>query len=187
MPLAGRFCFVWILLLCTVLATVLNARGEGSQDFILLKPNDCVPLDKKVVLQLPNKWRKYAGFVKICGLKRKKADTANVSLISIWVNDYYATLPPNAPSEECPLPLIVDKTYRQIGQLPELYPTDPPRELDVRYGKWNSGMPMEIRIHVYNPAVTGNYDYAPLIWNKSQRLYQMKKSGKEKIYGDRPR
>jgi hypothetical protein len=64
---------------------------------------------------------------------------------------------------------------------------DQPRELDVYFGKWQSGMLTEIRVDVYNPAVTGDYYYAPLIWNKNSGVYEMKSGEKEKTYGHRPR
>ena len=165
------------------LSFVSNVHSKGYRNFLLLNPDDCAPLGKNVVMQLPAEWHKYAKFVKICELKEKKARVAKVSIVSIWADDYYDARPPGAMWENFPLPLIVDHDYRQLGQLPELYPTHQESELNLYYGKWQSGMPTEIRIDVRNPAVGGDYYYAPLIWNKTTGRYEMK--SKEITHGVR--
>lgn len=168
------------------LAFVSSAHSEGYRNFLLLNPDDCVPLDKKVVMQLPAEWHKYAGFVKICGLKRKEDREASVSIISVWAHDYYDSLPEGALWKDFPLPLIIDKAFLRIGELPELYPTGDIITVNLYYGKWRGHIPTEIMVDVINPAVEGNYFYAPLVWNKQNRVYQMKK-GKGITYGSRPR
>ena len=167
---------------------VLDVNSEGYRDFLLLNPDSCAPLDEKVVAQLPVEWHTYAGFVKVCGLKRKEDREAEVSIISMWARDYYDSLPKGTLWRGFPLPLIVDKEFRRLGQLPELYPYGDIVRVKVYYGKWHSGIPTELRVDVINPAVEGNYFYAPLIFNKQDRIYQMKKTnGKEMTYGNRPR
>src|SRR5512135_3703092 len=154
MMLKARRCYtICLFLVAAAFLFPLNVHGEGYKGFLLLNPDECVPLDKKVVLQLPAEWHKYGDFVKICGLTEKKGQPAKVSIISVWAEEYYDTLPSDAMWEKFPLPLIVDERFRKIGKLPELYPMDQPRELDVYYGKWQSGVPAEIRVDVYNPAV----------------------------------
>jgi hypothetical protein len=183
-----RSCSIWLLILVSILFAIgSTAYGKGYKGFQLLNPDHCVALDKKIVLQLPAEWHKYGDFVKICGLKQEKSQTAKISIISIWVQDYFGTLASNAAWEKFPLPLIVDEGYRQAGHLPELYPMDQPRELDVYVGKWQSGVPTEIRVDVYNPAVTGDYYYAPLVWSKKNEAYEMRSGKKERTYGHRPK
>jgi hypothetical protein len=54
------------------------------------------------------------------------------------------------------------------------------------YGKGEvGGTPKEIRIDVENPSATGDYYYAPLIWNTKVKMYLMKDT--EEISGRRPR
>lgn len=169
-----------IFFLFFAVAFASNVSAAGNKDFLLLKPDDCVSLEKGAVLQLPDSWHEYEGFIKICSLKTRNARVAKVSVIAIWVKDYYDSLPPGAPWEEFPLPLIVDRHFRPVGKLPELYPVHPPRELEVSYGKFQSGAPTEIRIHVHNPATSGDYDYAPLIWNRKHHVFERKKGVRER-------
>ena len=158
-----------------------NAYGKGYKGFLLLNPDECVPADKKVLLQLPAEWHKYGDFVKICGLTQKKGQPAKVSILSVWADDFYEAQSPDPVWEDFPLPLIVNNSFHQVGQLPEIYPSNPPHWLNVHYGKWQSGIPTEIRVDVENPAVTGDYYYAPLLWNKDKEKYQMK--SEERTYG----
>jgi hypothetical protein len=69
--------------------------------------------------------------------------------------------------------------------LPRIYPMDHVVESFVYYGKWKSGFPHEIRVDVFNPTITGNYYFMPLIWNAEVGNYKMKSD--EPIYGKRPK
>ncbi|HME42795.1 MAG TPA: hypothetical protein VKF36_06895 [Syntrophorhabdales bacterium] len=182
---AHRCYAICLFLMVAAFLLTSNVHCEGYKGFLKLNPDECVPLDKKIVLQLSAEWHKYADFVKICALTQKKGQPAKGSIISVWVEEYYGTLPSDAMWEKFPLPLIVDDHFQKIGQLPELYPMDQPRELDVYYGKWQLGMPTEIMVDVHNPAVSGDYYYDSLIWNKDRGTYEMKSEGER--YGRRKR
>jgi hypothetical protein len=171
-----------ISLLCIFIA---NSDAKDYRGFIQLKEKNCVALDKEIIKNLPSEWHKYDGFIKICGLKHKSASKEKVSIISIGAHDYLDAQPPDAKWRKFPHPIIVDSEYRQIGQLPEIYPMDWVTHLIVYYGKWRSGMPGEIRIDVSNPAVSGDYYYAPLQWDNKDGKYKMKSL--EPITGSRPR
>jgi hypothetical protein len=182
-----RCCVVPLFVLFLFFAVVSNVYSADQRDFLLLNPDDCAPLDKKVVMQLPAEWHKYADFVKICGLKRKGDREASVSIISVWAHDYYDSLPAGSLWKDFPFPLIINKDFRRLGELPELYPTGDIATINLYCGKWQGYMPTEIRVDVINPAVEGNYFYAPLVWNKQNSTYRMKKTnGKEITYGSRP-
>jgi hypothetical protein len=163
-----------LLFLCLSTVLVPSSHGKGYKGFKLLNPDECTQLDKKVVSQLPVEWHKYADFIKACKLKDKNTAEAKVSIITIWAHDYLSAKGPGAEWENFPLPIIVDINLNQIGQLPELYPMDWVTHLDVYYGKWKSGIPSVIMIDVENPAVTGDYYYAPLNWSKKDGQYKMK-------------
>jgi hypothetical protein len=185
--LKSRQCFIALALFhISILSLISSSHAMEYKGFKLLNPDECVPLDNKLAFQLPAEWHKYADFIKICKLKEKEPTDAKVSIISIWVLEYFNTrFPPPARHiwENFPLPLIVDREFKQIGQLPEQYPDDPPRELDIYFGKQQMGIATEIRIDVYNPAVSCDYYYAPLKWSKKDGRYEMK--NKEPIDGKR--
>jgi hypothetical protein len=176
---------ICLFLVAAVFLLTPCVHGKGYKGFLLLNPDECVPLDEKVVLQLPVEWHKYSDFIKICGLTQKKGQPAKVSIISVWADDCHEAQPAGAEWEEFPRPIVVDTSYRQLGQLPELYPTHQESELSVYYGKWRSGTPEEIRVDVHNPAVDGDYYYAPLVWNGKQGRYEIKKGGDQRTYGRR--
>ena len=149
------------------------------QGFKLLREADCKPMERASLVSLPPEWQKYAGFVKACNLKETATSVTNVSVVSIWVNDYYETNFPKGPHkwEHFPLPLIIDSNLQKIGQLPEIYPLDDITSPDIYYGKWQNGIPKEIKVDVRNPAEGGNYYYKPLIWNERLRFYQIEDMG----------
>ena len=148
-------CIIVFLIFFLALAFVLDVHSEGYRDFLLLNPSDCIPLEQKVVMQLPTEWHKYAGFVKICGLKRKKDQEASVSIISVWARDYYDSSPAGTLWKGFPLPLIIDDGFHHLGQLPELYPYGDIISVKVYYGKWHSGIPTELRVERDQPSGRG--------------------------------
>ncbi|HEX9023778.1 MAG TPA: hypothetical protein VF799_08070, partial [Geobacteraceae bacterium] len=83
-----------------------------------------------------------------------------MSIISIWAYDYLGAWTKVTKWEAFPHTIIVDGQFNLLGTFPGLYPMDLRTELDVYYGKWQSGMPAEIRIDVRDPTVTGDYYYA---------------------------
>jgi hypothetical protein len=139
--------------------------GGASQGLEKLNPANCLKLDEKSRTRLPESWRKYAAFTKYCPIK-PQSDKANVSIITVWVKDYYDSRSSDAGWETFPKPLIVDRDMNKIGELPELYPVDEPREIDILVGKWQSGIPTEIKVDVFNPAVSGDYFYPPIRFNQ---------------------
>jgi len=177
--------FILILFSALSFACTTSVHGDVYPGFLLLNSSKCSPLDKDSVLKLPNEWHKYGDFVKICGLRARKAKTAKIFIVSIWVLDYYKDKSPEALWEKFPLPIIVNSDFKQIGQLPRIYPMDHVVESFVYYGKWKSGFPHEIRVDLFNPTITGNYYFMPLIWNTEVGNYKMKSD--EPIYGKRPK
>ena len=169
---SGRCYVACVLFLLSTLTISPMVQAEGYKGFRALKQEECSRLEEKQVTQLPETWHKYGNFIKICELKQRKDQIAKVSIISIWADAYLDAQPANATWEQFPLPLVVDRNFRLIGQLPELYPTHQAHELKIYYGKWQGGLPTEIKLHVYNPAAYGDFDYPPLIWNKTTRLYE---------------
>jgi hypothetical protein len=177
------FMLVTFILLPTIFTKAAVARDyEGLQR---LNPASCHGLDGESHAKLPGSWRTYAAFTRSCPLREGADKTAKAFIISVWVEEYYASKPADAPWETFPKPMIVDQQGNKIGELPELYPVDEPRELDVYYGKWKLGWPTELLIDVYNPAVSGDYYYPHIVYNHDTGKYSMKNS--EVTYGRRRR
>jgi len=159
--------------------------GNGYGRFTKLDPKKCIKADATVMSQLPSDWQKYKRFVKICPLTKNKINS-DVSIISIWVNEYFdAKYPPLATHqwEQFPAPVIMDKMLHKIGSLPELFPDDDITSSIVYYGKWHGGIPTEIRVDVENPAEGGDYYYSPIVYNSNNGVYEPK--NKEIIHGKR--
>jgi hypothetical protein len=162
-----------IVVLILLISDFSVANSQEKQTLVLLKPESCTALSEDMIIKLPGTWDKYKKFVKICNLSSSKQEHAD--LISVWGEDYYEwRYPPKTiyKEEDFPLPLIIDGNFKILGELPEHYPYDPPREMDVYYYK-SVGIPKELHIKIYNPAVSGDYSYPPIRWNESNKRYQM--------------
>ncbi len=173
----------FILSLFIVTAAAHAANYKGFRELI---PDECISLNKKTTLaHLPAEWRPYADFVKICNLKQKNAPLAQVSIITVWVEDYYEITGKATPWKDFPRSLIVDANKKKLGELPELYPRDDTKQTTLHYGDWRqSGMPTEIKVDVDVYAVNSDYYYEPFLWNQQSKRYEM--HGLKKQPGKRP-
>jgi hypothetical protein len=145
-----------------------TAKKPG--DWRKLDAGACSPLSAEDKARLPAAWQPYLAFTRRCEMAAPAA-SAQVALISIFTLEYYEGKPDDAPWEKFPTPLLVDREFRCLGGLSQLFPWDQPAMLEIRHGRWKGGVPQEIRIHVDNPAVSGPYDLPTLQWNASQRRY----------------
>jgi hypothetical protein len=173
---SSLFTFVFVFLLFS------NTYAAKYPGFKEINDKECVILDNADIQKLPSSWHKYNGYIKKCSLKQNKSSRITVWLVSVWANDYLDDKKCNM-WEDFPHAIFIDDQFNQIGTFPEGYPMgSSPTEPFVYYGKWKKGIPTEIRIDVYNQAVSGDYYYAPLIWNEKIKKYEMKdveeKSGK---------
>ncbi len=162
-----------ILLAVTVLCS--TACATKYPGFIEMMDNNCIVLDEVDLQKLSAEWRKYKDFVKKCGFVKRGGSKASVYLISVWAIDCLEAKRSDT-WENFPRTIIVDEQFKQIGAFPEeeLYPYYHPCSLYIYYGKWQGDIPGEILIDVSNPAVSGDYYYAPLIWDKKTGKYEMK-------------
>lgn len=115
------FLYVIIFLMYCALLIPSNSLAADYQGFRELKGNDCVLLSEEDVQRLPSAWCKYKSFIKICPLKNKVTSKANVSIISVWTDDYL-NAQANKMWEDFPLAIIVDNHFKELGAIPELYP-----------------------------------------------------------------
>ncbi|UXH80612.1 hypothetical protein [Roseateles amylovorans] len=145
--------------------------GTKASAWRTLTPTSCKPLSAEEGKHMPDAWGPYLGAARRCDLT-PAGGPAQVSLISVFVEDFYRGKPDNAPWENFPKPMLVDRDFRCLGGLRELYPYDQPRELQLRHGLWKAGVPQEIRVQVSNPAVGGDYALPVLRWDAQQHLYQ---------------
>ncbi|MFY9149549.1 MAG: hypothetical protein WAP08_08525 [Smithellaceae bacterium] len=171
----------WLSLFVAVLAVFIfidlsNAMADSDPfypGFIKLQETNCIVMDDFEIRKLPQDWYKYKGFVKKCPLKKDATSQSDYAIVSIWAYDYLQARG-SMVWEDFPLPLIVDAQFNPVGVFPEIYPMDSPTHLIVYYGKWQGDIPGEILIDVSNPAVSGDYYYEPLIWDKKTGKYEMK-------------
>lgn len=161
---AHRYLLLLLVAVCTFFPTFrVNAKEHRGQE--LLKPETCETISPHQMGKLPPGWRKYLGYIKACSILKSRAQ--EITLISIWIQDYFNSRYPKdvAPSmENFPLPIIVDQVFKVLGTLPEYYPDDPPRELDLYY-LLKQGSPPDLYVKVHNPGAGGDYSYPPMRWN----------------------
>ncbi|QXE90194.1 hypothetical protein [Geomonas subterranea] len=174
---------VLLILLVFHLSWLTSRSFAGYPDFVELNSTVCVPIDQQHAEKLPSPWRKYLAFTKICPLSKTPTSKARVFIVSVWTEDYLNTKQSNM-WEEFPSSIIVDGDMNILGALPVIFPIDPPTEPAIYFGRWKATIPTEIRVDVYDPTVSGDRYYPPLIWNNKQKRFRM--LDKEPKSGHRP-
>jgi len=161
------------LLVVVVIATFFSAgHAHGKERAkVLLKPETCREISESESAKLPSVWRPYIGFIKACQIFASGA--LEVDIISIWLLDYFQSKYPEGAApvmESFPMPVIVNQDLKVLGTLPEYYPDDPPRELEIYYSD-KTTIPPDLYIKVYNPGAGGDYSYPPMTWNVRKGSY----------------
>ena len=159
-----------LLRMISAAAMAICAGSAQAAGWVTLDASTCKPVDDSQAL--PEAWSKYRSSTRICGLTHQQNQIAKVSLLSVFVDDYYAGLPKDAPWESFPLPTLVDASGQCLARLPQLFPSDPPNRLVIRAGGWKQGMPTLLRLDVLSPAVGGNYSLPSLKWDTPSQSYR---------------
>ena len=109
--------------------------------------------------------------MRVCPLVRTAGDKPAIVLVSVFIEDFYRDKPMDAEWDKFPKPVFFNATGQCVARLPDLYPTEPPRDLELSYGHWQGNIPGEIRTHVLNPAVGGDFDLPVLKWDETKHRY----------------
>jgi hypothetical protein len=144
---------------------------------VKVEPETCRGITAHQNAWLGPEWKPYLHFVKACEIKSGKITA--LYLLSVWGDDYYRSLPPSAPAPNLPKPVLVSPQGKILGRLPEIFPRDPPRTLDVTFARWVSNFPHEIRLHLEDPAVTGDRVLPPLVWDADSQTYVTIEKGRK--------
>jgi hypothetical protein len=115
-------------------------------------------------------WSLYLKFVKSCDVKQSK--TVVLYVISVWDDEYYASLPETEPAVKFPKPILMSPAGKTLGRLPLDFPRDPPRTLDLTFARWSAGFPHEIRMWLEDPTVLGNRSLPSLEWDSQTNTYK---------------
>ena len=157
-------------------STLLNA----SIPSVRLDPRACRPLPPAQRNWLGKDWLPFQNFVKSCEVTRGKATVLYV--ISIWVDEYYASLPPSLPAVKFPRPIVAGPDGKVLGSLPMNFPRDPPRTLDVTFVRWSDNFPQQIQFWVEDPTVLGNHSVPPIDWDAKRGRF-LRRNTKKEEYG----
>ncbi len=160
----------WRVGALTVLAAC--ACAAHARDFVTLAPDVCLPVERGIAL--PAEMEPYRPSVRVCPLMAGAstgATPAKVRLLSVFTEDHYQALPADAPWQDFPRPILVDESGRCLGRIAHLFPVDPPEQLVITAGRWQRGIPRELRFEVRSPAVGGNFKPPSLHWNERSRSY----------------
>lgn len=147
----------------SLLASAQVKSGSPKAAQLRLDSSACAPVPQDKSAWVPEGWAPYLAFVKLCGVGLQQ--TPGLYLLSIWADDYYKTLPPSAPAVKFPKPLLLSQEGRKIGELPVLFPRDPPRTLEPIFMRWVGNFPYEIKLWLDDPAVLGDRYLPPLLWD----------------------
>jgi hypothetical protein len=135
---------------------------------VKIRASQCTPLTTQQREWLGPEWQRFLPFVRSCEVTWRKS--APLYVLSIWAEDFEATLPKDAPAERLPKPIIAANDGKVLGRLPIGFPLDPPRTTDVSFTKWLDGFPHRICIAVTDPTVLGNHSLV-LTWSSQEHLF----------------
>lgn len=158
-----------------VIAGQACSTTTNTNDFQRLLPDTCVPLvASKLKLDLGAEWLPYQSSTRVCPLVKLRGAKADVVLITISVENYYRDKPVGAKWENFPKPILFNEKGARVGELAELFPGDDVVEMVLTYGHWQGNIPSEIRMHIIDPTVTGDYDLPSLLWSNERQRYLVK-------------
>ncbi|RUL76178.1 hypothetical protein [Dyella choica] len=146
--------------------------SPASSSFHTLSPAQCAPPAKAGYDgPLAAAWGAYKPYVRACPIAASGKAPAKLWLLTVFAQPYLDDHPGETAWPDFPRPLLVTADGHCLARLPELFPFDEPRSLQLSYGPLLDGMPNEIRVHVSNPAAGGDYDLPLLRWVPSQHAY----------------
>lgn len=161
-----------LLILAAGLILPVVACSEVPPSFHTLSPAECAAPSKVGYNgSLAKGWDTYAPYVRACPLADSRMAPVKVWLLTVFAQPYLDSHPGRSDWPDFPRPVLVAADGHCLARLPELFPFDEPRTLSLRYGPAVGGMPGEIRVHVSNSAVGGDYDLPVLKWTQQQGAY----------------
>ncbi len=163
--LSTALCFSLLVSGCT-------NRSQASSEYQQLSEDSCVPYGESAFKPaLPAEWQPYLVSTRVCPLVNKPGNKPAIVLVAIFIDHYYRDRSIDEAWEKFPKPVFFNADGRCVARPPDLYPTEPPRDMEIMFGKWQGEIPGEIRTHVLNPAVGGDFDLPNLVWDTSKRIY----------------
>jgi hypothetical protein len=164
----------WVAIVCLFSqVVVLHANSQSPSSAVKLRVAQCIPVPPQQRAWLGEDWERFLPFVHSCEVKRQKSRP--IFVLSVWAEQFEATLPKGAPAERLPKPLIASSDGKVLGRLPVGFPDDPPRSSEISFSNWVRGFPRKIRIVVNDPTVTGDRTLV-LEWNPESGSYVSKKT-----------
>lgn len=153
-------------------ACALASPNPQASPLQTLSPTQCAPPAKAGYSgALSADWDTYKPYVRACPLSASTKAPPKLWLLTVFAQSYLDDHPSETSWPNFPRPLLVTADGHCLARLPELFPFDEPRTLSLRYGPLLDGMPVEIRVHVSNPAMGGDYDLPVLRLAPAQHAY----------------
>jgi hypothetical protein len=168
------------LCLSALAATQAAAGKTGLQGPVQLNEKRCTPPSAPQVGWLPQDFRRYIRFVKLCPVSQGRSSAPVIYVASVWSDDYYAGQPGTPAAEAIPLPVVLAADGRRLGILPAPFPGEGAISTTVVFSGWRAGWPHRIAVSAETAAVGDAPTYAPISWNARAR--QFAPSG-EKTHG----
>lgn len=166
---------VWLSLAGNLCGLPQPSEVKLSPAVVKVHANRCVRLTPEQREWLGPEWERFLPFVRSCEVTWQKSPPLYV--LTVWADQFEATLPKDAPAEKLPKPMIAAKDGKVLGRLPVGFPLDPPRTSDISFTNWSGGFPHRVRIAVADPTVLGDHTLV-LDWDAQDHAFVSKKSKK---------
>lgn len=161
-----------LTLVLIMFSGIACSKPPAAGDFQRLSDKTCVPLSASPVkLTLPYEWQPYLSSIKVCPLIKASGAKPVIVLVSVSLEDATRNKSSDDTWNKLPKPIFFNVNGQCVARLPYLFPDDPPFGIQLSYGQWQELIPGEIRLHVLNQAVEGDFDLPTLTWNKKTQSY----------------
>ena len=165
------------VILTGLIALLVIGCNNNAGNFQRLSDKSCVPYTQASPKPaLTEEWQPYLASTQICPLVKKAGDKPAIMLVSVSLAE--ATVNKNESDlwDSIPKPMLINEKGLCVARLPYLYPDDPPFEMQLSIGQWKGNIPGEIRLHILNQAVDGDFDLPTLIWDSRNKKYEPEKT-----------
>lgn len=165
--------FIGVLLILLGLSASVAAAGADATRASVFTPRaaECGPGSPEQRSALAgDEWQRFRDAVRVCAV-HTGGRPARLFVASVWADLWYARQADGAVTEAMPLPLLLGPNGERMGELPANFPSDPPAELQLRFLRWRSGLPGEIRLCLRSPTASGDQALAPLRYRSDLGRY----------------
>lgn len=167
-----KFILVFIALATCDVSTAFARKTETKA---VLNPSTCSSISHSDKIALPAVYSRYWNFVKTCDIPGTKG---RLTLLSVWVDDYYSSFAGIPDYEEIPFPVLIGPAGSEVGKLAAHFPGEAPLTTTLTFSDYHHNWPYKMTITATTDAEGDAPTYPTLTWDDNSKMYTNKKEKK---------